>query len=449
MRQKRKIWLLGMFILTATVFTTEAQVTIGSSYPPVAGALLDLKEENVLGANSKKGLLMPRVTLTIVDDLNDVLNSGQMTGSYKTDHVGLAVYNISDVEPFCPGLYVWNEVQWVRLHGECTPVDPSTLPEGIGQINGRSCYDVMEQLDGRGCGNFTNRTSRKYDFSTGVKIDYVYQKPSGTIENVRYAFKNQDGYEIIKSVSGTESGDTYIISVEFDENLNASATNKHRSEALEGNIYLIYFDGTQNVAIKKSVDIQDCACCGAYIEPGVWLDAMCHNLGADDTADPFIPAINIHGARYQWGYPTAVLTQQEDQASSSGPGIWPAANYGEDDKWATDPCPEGWRVPTATEWQALIDNNAPTLTPASTWVPNTTDTGIAGIYLGDLLFLPTAGQRRGTNGFLTNRGEFCLYWSSTLGPAQSPYYFTATVSEGAKLGDSTDIRCGYPVRCIK
>ncbi|SIR03763.1 hypothetical protein SAMN05880574_1631, partial [Chryseobacterium sp. RU37D] len=41
--------------------------------------------------------------------------------------------------------------------------------------------------------------------------------------------------------------------------------------------------------------------CGAYIAPGQWKDFMCHNLGADVSADPFTPSASIQGAKYQWG----------------------------------------------------------------------------------------------------------------------------------------------------
>lgn len=48
--------------------------------------------------------------------------------------------------------------------------------------------------------------------------------------------------------------------------------------------------------------------CGAYIGPNTnpanFKEFMCHNLGANTNADPFIPAAAVHGAKYQWGAQT-------------------------------------------------------------------------------------------------------------------------------------------------
>jgi len=70
-------------------------------------------------------------------------------------------------------------------------------------------------------------------------------------------------------------------------------------------------------------------------------------------------------------------------------------------KTANDPCPDGWRLPTKTEFATLGNGE---------W----TDSPVAGRYFGSgdtLLFLPAAGYRD-DRGVLTNVGKLAYYWCS-------------------------------------
>lgn len=106
-----------LVIILATQNTLVGQVTIGSDNSPAAGALLQLKEDEGNGINSKKGLNMPRVTMTTTTPLVGQL--AQSIGSSGTwneaDHIGLVVYNTNkcvNSTGMDDGLYVWNGTQW-------------------------------------------------------------------------------------------------------------------------------------------------------------------------------------------------------------------------------------------------------------------------------------------------------------------------------------------------
>ncbi|WP_101690493.1 hypothetical protein [Dysgonomonas massiliensis] len=113
-------------LVALNTFFLQAQVTIGSGTKPNKGALLDLKENDALGANSKKGLLLPRVnlkSLTITNNSNDLKSTIDKASGIDVwnpiDHSGLTVYNLTDAGELCPGIYVWNENIWMRIQGPC------------------------------------------------------------------------------------------------------------------------------------------------------------------------------------------------------------------------------------------------------------------------------------------------------------------------------------------
>ena len=75
---------------------------------------------------------------------------------------------------------------------------------------------------------------------------------------------------------------------------------------------------------------------------------------------------------------------------------------------ADDPCPQGWRVPTTSELQSLVD-------AGSIW---TTRNGVVGRLFGSApnqIFLPAVGLRIYHNGTLLYVGTYGFYWSSTEG----------------------------------
>ena len=123
-------------------------------------------------------------------------------------------------------------------------------------------------------------------------------------------------------------------------------------------------------------------------------------------------------------------------------------NQGTEDspvKTEYDPCPEGWRVPTLTEWQAIgVGNNS---------VTNGRDFNnglliIAGAESDQKLILPTVGYRDSGYGAPYHQGRAGNYWSSSVPSGSS---FASYVNfNSAKLYAYTMVRAdGYSVRCIQ
>jgi len=187
---------------------------------------------------------------------------------------------------------------------------------------------------------------------------------------------------------------------------------------------------------------------GAYILPTEFKEFMSHNLGADMNLPPLTPSKGIHGAKYQWGYKNPMLTQDQDQANIKVVAGW-NTNAAPNDSWIdgiktiNDPCPVGFRIPSSSEWEGVINNNVKT--NVGTWGYDAANY-VNGIFLGNSLFLPSSGLREYNTGIL-NGGRGSGYYISSTRPSSSvlrSLYFTQNNIEVGHLA----IGYGFSVRCI-
>ena len=197
----------------------------------------------------------------------------------------------------------------------------------------------------------------------------------------------------------------------------------------------------------------------------IWLD---RNLGATQVATSSTDAAS-YGDLYQWGRNTdghqirtsttvagPVESGSEGTSFITNNGDWLSTNTTSqavnDARWnsgsegtpekvdANDPCPAGYRVPTATELEAELNNGGDGF-----WGTGSVQNNAAGAF-ASVLKLPLAGFRLDSTGTLFFVDSYGGYWSSTVsGTSARRLIFNSTNANMV----ASNRAYGFSVRCIK
>lgn len=479
--QKKRGWNFFPALLAALLLCPEldAQVTIGSGLPPLPGVLLDLKESNATGANSVRGLNMPRVMLTDMQGLfpmfdrgtSDAVNYKDNEGktisraSADNEHTGLTVYNLSQEAPFCPGLYVWDGTKWVRLGQDCPNV---IFNPNYNVSTGTSILYVGAA--------FTDGTEDGHSRGTGMAYP---QMPAGVF---RYNGGNGrifEGYTVyMEGITVTLPAGTLAAGAgELPVFVSGSPSLLTGGKAFDIPVTVL----GQQLFVRISVG------CGAYTgTPSIpstlgdpaWLQFQCFNLGASTSLDAFTWMSNgdnidndIKGYLFQWGRPADGHQKRNGQMSSvlsisetpsdvgfilapGSPFDW-LAGGGNATRWGdgslnenmakatNDPCPAGFKVPSQKQWNSIFrGGTAPGSATPNTWVW----TGY-GYQVGSSLYLPAAGHRHYYDGTLKFIGQNGYYWTSTVTGTNSYGLIFSSGNINTVSGEYRSM--GFTVRCVR
>lgn len=480
--QKKRGWVFFPALLAALLLCLglDAQVTIGSGLPPLPGALLDLKENNATGANSVRGLNMPRVMLTDKQGLFPMFDRGTSDAiTYKdqkgksisravaeSEHTGLTVYNVSQEAPFCPGLYVWDGTIWLRLGTECAGV--AFISPNYNVNTGTTTLYVGAAFTGGTGDNLSRGTGATHTEMPAGVFRYTggnggpFEGYTATVEGIRIV--------IPAGTLATGAGELTVF-------VSGSPSALTAGKAFDIPVTVL----GQQLFVRVSVG------CGAYTgTPSIpslssdpaWLQFQCFNLGSDTNIDPFFWTSigdkvdnDIKGYLFQWGRPADGHQKRTSQISNTlsasqtlgdvgfilapgSPFDW-LASGGNTTRWGdgsqnenmakatNDPCPAGWKVPSQKQWNSIFrGGTAPGSATSNTWVW----TGY-GYQVGSSLYLPAAGHRHYYDGTLKFIGQSGYYWSSTVTGTNS---YGLVFSSGNINTVSGEYRSmGFTVRCVR
>ena len=392
---------IGLSLYLFFILPLNGQNVIGGM-EPTPTALLDIQ-------STDKGLLVPRL-------------STEQRLAIEQPATGLMIYNTT---LHCLELNIGTKDQ---------PVWSCIMqPTLISQIN---CQEVT--LEGALYDGWpAERVSISVPYEGGNGLSYVTQNyastgVTGLTATLSSGVFDEEAGQLLFTVTGTPSG---IGTASFSINI-----------------------GDLNCEINLEVTVAPPSMCGAYVAAGVWKQFMCHNLGAITSADPFMPSWELIGDYYQWGRaalaaagPSGPGTSQVTQANSGPVSGWnqtvaPNGSWSDAMKTANDPCPKGYRVPTLSEWQGVLNTALNSRNFIGSNWSNTSTNYTTGLRFGSSLFLPAAGYRDSSSGELYVRGNDGYYWSST--EISSSDAWTLGFNSSSALTLNINRAYGFSVRCI-
>jgi len=204
----------------------------------------------------------------------------------------------------------------------------------------------------------------------------------------------------------------------------------------------------QNINLKLEL-------CGLKTERRGWKQFMCHDLGADYSANPFKGDIKLHGARYQWA--GVMYVSAEEDLFHPVIDSWDKTtikpnNTEEEAIWGgKNPCPENYRILDSDDLGELSRRK---FRKAGNWDSSDLNRGFE---LDDnqygKLFFPTTGFRD-TNGKLFNLGEETNLWARREDYQESEKVKVLRISKDANDRINTNVsaqskKMGFTVRCVK
>lgn len=191
---------------------------------------------------------------------------------------------------------------------------------------------------------------------------------------------------------------------------------------------------------------------------GSTLTFLSHNLGADPTLDPTSRVAGNNGDYYQWGMktPSALATVPNTTLQGYYRQNSISSNWDVTTKTDYDPCPEGFKVPTAAQMQLVADAPNQVETVSSFDSHNDFSGGWTVGTGANMIFFPAAGsiappaiQTPGNSDGLGGRGMFGLYHTSDspdpTGDLRSIFQFAGF---GLEIFNSSR-NVGASIKCVQ
>ena len=484
MTVKEKILLLlAAAIVMCAPINTSAQVTIGSAAAPNEFSVLELI------SNEKGGLRLPQMTSGQRDAMAEKFGTLAKSEAMGLQIFNTTTYCV-DTWNGTKWISQCAEEEKEEEPNSLLPPDEKFPEVTNGNIclSGNVYFDVAQTDGGEACGDLSNPNLRTPDFSVEART-YVL---SGNVSDVKFYIINNDingNDKFVKSI--TQNGNTATLI--FEENLNEVMTRNSGTFILlaqfkdnaDGQYKQMSLDITVQDCMRGTV-LNSGVCSWIRFMPyNLGADPrlsveqqMAFNSPRHNDVLPSSTASNaaVHGDFYQWGrqrdghekrnsrnYPTDNRSPEtggpvansaldnNGQVPSGHPAfgrfikpdgvphdwrqiqsntLWNTGTEEKPEKHLNnDPCPEGWRIPTSSELQAVHAHNDRDLigtfsaggttagTPGLLYKARTSGTGKEE---NDRLFLPAAGYHH-LDGALMAVGTSGYYWSTTAVGTQVQY----------------------------
>lgn len=247
--------------------------------------------------------------------------------------------------------------------------------------------------------------------------------------NLSVNFKNSYYFGIVSTVNCTVTADI----VEFNNGQQNFSESKEKTSSENKIINIVKQNSTE---VQDKTNIIETPILGTFVDPR---DKKIYKTIKIGTQTWMAENLAFKTESGCWAY-----DNKEDNVAIYG--------YLYDWETAKKACPTGWHLPTAFEWQILINvlngnDKAGTKLKSPTYWKDKKVKNINDINSSGFSALP-AGYRK-TDGSFIGSGICCDWWSSNVNNSNSSWAYGIIYDNTGIIEHYIDIKGGFSVRCIK
>lgn len=295
-----------------------------------------------------------------------------------------ATYTVNNLKTTDSGIYscVLNNCSSIPVEttaGTIDVIDETTLPKGNGTLEGENCFDVASTTNNNDkCGLLSIREPYKADFSK--KYTYTFTSVGANNTDLTFVINDTEkaieSYEVQKDIpTALQNGAKYTVTIKYKQSLMTTVIGKDNNNPVKVTIVALYKTGGVQGKSKFEITIKDCSCCsevtdldGNVYTAKVFGDAGCwmtQNLRT--TVDKNGKTLGTVLLNHKIAGGSAIkidnksqlntgnITYKVNKASITESTADFASKFGVlyNRNIADEACPEGWHLPTKSEWLKL------------------------------------------------------------------------------------------------
>lgn len=264
--------------------------------------------------------------------------------------------------------------------GTIEVIDETTLPKGSGTLVGEDCFDIASASSNNAkCGLLSVREAHRADLSKSYTYTFTNSGSSNT--NLRFVINDPEkaieSYEIQEDIpTNLANGGKYTVTIKYKQSLMTTAVGRDNDNPFRVTIVAFYKVGGVESKSKREITIKDCSCCSEAIDldgnvytakifgdAGCWMTQNLRttvnkdgkNLGtsylyAETSKIDIYNAANLKAGTVSYSVNNVTTTESRATFASKFGLFYNSTQI------TSEPCPEGWHVPTYLEWYNLLQH---------------------------------------------------------------------------------------------
>ncbi|MBN2212875.1 MAG: fibrobacter succinogenes major paralogous domain-containing protein [Bacteroidales bacterium] len=409
---------------TPTLITYSAD-SIGQTTAVSGGNITDEGDDPVIA----RGVCWSLVPIPYIETALDSTSNGTGSGSYRSKITGLSPGNTYYVRAYARNKYGTSYGNMISFTTPQDTTHPAVLTGAVTAVTSNSAT----------CGGNVTDEGGSSVTARGICLGF---QPDLRLENARDTISGGDGTGTFTCYLTNLISDTLYYVRAFATNASGTAygaLENFRTDPVTEPEILVDIEGNE----YQTVIIGDQVWMAENLRTTKYADGTALISGSGDISGNY-------NSRYYFTYnDNALLAEDYGRLYTWAAVMKGATAIDANPSGVQGVCPDGWHVPSDSEWKQLESFLGMSLSDLSLWNWRGTDQGTRLKEGGNSGFEATMGGHRRCTGGYQNMGSYGNYWSTTDDGGTSAYYRQVGDLESKVYRYAYEKCYGLSVRCIK